>query len=481
MKLNREYSFYIFTISVLIFLIAPTLLADGMFMDGQQYACVSNNLYHGSGSFWRPFLSHVWFMNGSQAFMEHPPLFYWIESRVFFVFGDSIYSERIFSLLMLVCNAFMIHKIWQLIFIEKEYFKKHSWLPVFLWIVTPICFWTFQNNMIEMLVSLFALLSVYFAYKALLYKRLFFLNITIAGICMFLGFLTKGFVALFPLGIYFIYFLFNKNSFSFKQFLINTTLLVFIPSAIFFGLIFFNDNAKESLFFYLSERLVSRIQTTSTTDYRIWILLDLLSELIPVFVITLILWLLTFKKNTKNNSFNSVFIFFLVLGVFGSLPLMLTMVQKKFYFMPSISFFALAFSVLIVTRLDLLITRYLKNEFRVRVFTLFTTILLVCSVIFSVSRIGKYSRDELVIKDTKIIGNYLPEESIISTDKETYYSWSFHFYLLRRYRINIDPNIYRSKYFVTSKKVNDYFKMTYSKIDLPTKQYHLYVLKSLSN
>lgn len=454
-----------------------------MFMDGLQYACVSKNLYSGIGSFWHPVLSQTWYMSGSSNFMEHPPLFYWTESRVFFVFGDSEYSERIFSMILLFLNAFAIHKIWGLVYGSNKETVQKSWLPILMWIITPICFWTFQNNMIEMLVSLFCLLSVYFGYKGLVNESNKLVNLAIAGLCIFLGFLTKGFPALFPvvIGVSFAISSFREKELRKKALLLGLGLFL-ITLLFFVCLILVNDDAKQSLHFYISQRVLSRVETTPTVDYRATLLYDLFSELIPVFIISVLVYV--FGKNSTPNSKlnNKNFLFFLLLGLAGSLPFMLTLVQKKFYFMPSIAFFALAFSCLSVNRIRALSSFLFKNDRRIVSFTVFACVLFLFSVVLSLSSIGKYSRDKEVIEDTNIIGSYLKENTVISTDKPTYYSWSFHFYLLRKFNISLDPNENRSKYFVTNrKKVNDYFKIRYSEIKLPTKEYHLYISTLLDN
>jgi hypothetical protein len=41
-------------------LVVPKTLMNGMFMDGQQYACVAQNMAEGKGTFWHPYLSETW-------------------------------------------------------------------------------------------------------------------------------------------------------------------------------------------------------------------------------------------------------------------------------------------------------------------------------------------------------------------------------------------------------------------------------------
>ena len=97
---------WVFTIATGIMLICPGLVQDGMFMDGQQYACVAKQLADGNGAFWFPHLSATWSKAGSSFFMEHPPLVYGIQSFYFYVFGSSLYTERIYDFSILILNFY---------------------------------------------------------------------------------------------------------------------------------------------------------------------------------------------------------------------------------------------------------------------------------------------------------------------------------------------------------------------------------------
>jgi len=44
---NFHFPFWVFTISVFIIAILPSLIQDGMFIDGIQYAAISKNLANG--------------------------------------------------------------------------------------------------------------------------------------------------------------------------------------------------------------------------------------------------------------------------------------------------------------------------------------------------------------------------------------------------------------------------------------------------
>jgi 4-amino-4-deoxy-L-arabinose transferase-like glycosyltransferase len=208
-QFDKHTYLLILIIAIGTLIIVPGLLMEGMFMDGQQYACVAKNYAAGKGTFWFPFLSITWCMAPMHRFMEHPPLFYFLESFAFKLFGDSTFAERIFSLLMMVFNGLLIRAIWNLV-TNKEV-AKYTWLPLFFFFGIPIVAWVFQNNMIEQTLSVFTLLSVYFVLIAFKKRARSWLFFACSGAFVFLATFTKGVPGLFPIVAPLIYYFVFKN------------------------------------------------------------------------------------------------------------------------------------------------------------------------------------------------------------------------------------------------------------------------------
>jgi hypothetical protein len=475
---NTKYSpFYIITVSFIIILIAPFLLQDGMFMDGEQYACVAKNLANGKGSFWFPIVNDTWIMQDSPYFLEHPPLFYNLESLVFRVFGNSMYSERLFCMLMAFANAFMIHRIWKLITIKNETANQLSWLPILLWIIIPICFWVFQHNMIEMVLSVFTLLSVFFTLKALLKTQQLYINLILSGLFIFAAFLTKGLPGLFPLATIPIFYVITKKI-TLKQTLLYSLIIIAIPIISYFLIISLSPNAKQSLQFYINERLLNRVYTTATTNYRLSILVDLVVELLLPTLLTLAIIAYSRKKTsdvTIQKSDKQYTLLFLSLGLCGSLPLMATMVQKNFYFAASLPFFALALAFIsynyVIQLINLISIQWLK-KIKIIAYTF-----LALSILFSLLQIGKTRRDDEKLNDIKYLGGYLKNENMVGVDNDAYFDWSFQFYMYRKYAINLDPRNRHQTYIITKTDTSQRLLKDYRKIDLPLKQFKLYKQK----
>lgn len=438
-KRYPAFPFYVFLFSVVMFVLVRGLVQQGMFMDGIQYACVSKNLAEGYGSFWFPFLSPFWCQNGAFHFFEHPPLFYWAESCFFHIPGAGAYAEKLFCAVLWLLNAGFIHSLWKLVYVKDYDKKRFGWLPLLLWTITPVCFWCFHNNMIEILVSLFVLSSVYFGLCFLMNEqKKNYHYLVLSAILLYAGFLTKGLVALFPLSMFLVFALTHRKLPLGKAFLY-TGIAVVVFAVLFLSVYLISPSANYMLNFYFKERLLSRIEQTPTTSNRFELLFDLVSQLLPVLMIAAGAFLtqLARKRLPGRNEGRSWFRFFLLMGFCGSLPIMLTMVQKGFYFMPSLGFYALAFSALILgffrsCRLNM-------QQMSYKVFKGLSLLLAVASVVSVIWSAGKFSRDEALLKEVHELGAQMEHERTINVDMDVYCTWNYQFYLQRYHRVYLDP------------------------------------------
>lgn len=430
-------------------LVMSGLLQQGMFMDGIQYACVSKNLAEGYGTFWFPFLSPFWCQNGAFHFFEHPPLFYFLESLFFRIPGAGAYAEKLFCAVMWFLNALFIYKLWKLIHPAGNQRQYDGWLPILLWTITPVCFWCFQNNMIEIVVSFFVLGSVYFGLRFLMSgERKIYSYLLLSAVFLYGSFLTKGLVGLFPLGMFLIYSVTHKDI-SFKKAFGYSILLVLLFSALFFAVYLLNSSANYTLNFYFKERLISRIEQTPTTSNRFELLFDLVSQLLPVLIISFITYgVQRLRKRVPAGNEGSRWLwFFLLMALSGSLPIMLTMVQKGFYFMPSLAFYALAFAIFI---LGFFRTGKINEQSRFyKMFRGLSYVLALASIIFCFYSAGRFSRDEAMLKEVDVLGEMMVKERTINVDMTVYCTWNYQFYLQRYHRIYLDPTPTYRRYLLT--------------------------------
>jgi 4-amino-4-deoxy-L-arabinose transferase-like glycosyltransferase len=477
MKFNQPIGVLkIITFSIILVLILPDLVQHGMFMDGTQYACVSRDLAVGKGSFWFPHLSDSWLKNGSSDFMEHLPLAYFLQSRFFLLFGDSIYAEKIYCFCCLLLSVLFINKIWNLLPFENKTLKRNSWLPLLLWITCASVFWAYQNNLLEITISVFVLASVYFMLKAIYNAKWQFLNIFISGICIFLSSLSKGLPGLFPLaGV--ILFYFTCRNLSIKKTLLYSATLLVVPFLIYFLLYFFNEDAKESIHFYLYDRLFYRVNNDPLVDNRLVILFWLFTDmLLPIILIALLMVLFKFKaiKNTLSTERKKLIAFFLLFGLAGVFPLALTYVQRAVYFIPALPFFAIGLSLCIVNGIEELKKRINIEKHYQKIkhssYVILLGVLISCALL-----IGKTSRDEDMLKDVGKIGSSIPAGSYVDVPENVYELWDFQFYLLRYNNIvlwNI-PNK-NSKYYLTTKPASPENIANYQPVNINLKNYELF-------
>lgn len=430
----------ILVLAIGISIIVPGLLMQGMFMDGQQYACVAKNYANGKGSFWFPFLSQSWCMAPKGAFLEHPPLFYWLESFSFKLFGNSIFSERIFSLFMFVLNGFLIRAIWNIV-TNKE-ISNYAWLPLFFFFGIPIVAWVFQNNIIEETLSVFTLLSIYFVLLAFKKTNQTYLYFISAGISVFLASLTKGLPGLFPIVAPLIYFfVFKKPSLLKAAF--GFLIVAIVPIVFYFLIIKFNSDANESLSYYVKERLLNRIKNSPSTDSRFFILGGLFQELIPILLFSVITWYIGKKKigeDLLKSSSVKWALFFLLIGLSGSLPLMLTLVQNKFYFFPALPFFAISSAFFVLPVIKKLVEVFEYRPIYLKRIKIASYVAIAIALLLCITSIGHYKRDKEFIADAYATINMVGNEKVIRVSGDVYHKWNFQFYVLRFGDISFDPS-----------------------------------------
>ncbi len=468
--------FKILALALFLGLILPVLIQDGFFMDGLLYTCVAKNQGNGIGSFWFPISDATWNVAGKTTFHEHPPLVFGIQSIFFEVLGNSMYVERFYSFLTACITALLIVAIWRLIFIDKRELRKFYWLPVILWIITPVAHWSFQNNMQENTMGIFDLLAVYVILKGFLSNKYTPFYILFAGIFVFLASFSKGVPGLFPVGFVGLYWLVMKKP-SFYKVAIYTIIIVAVPVLIYY-LLLLNPEANEALTFYVKKRLLGRIDNAHTVTSRFHTVVGLFSHLLPNLIIIVILIFTFWKKKIKGIwSEKKQFLLFLLTGLSASLPLMLTMVQKDFYFSHSIPYFALSFGFLLVPGLQDLIFKINIEKSGFKIFKFTATLLLIVSIGLTIFNIGGSSRNKDELHDVHLLGKVIPKNSIISVEKPIGPQYAFRYYFVRYYNISSSVGSLDNEYFLVE-KVNDTGKYNgYNKVDANTKKYNLYKRK----
>ncbi len=469
----KHLPFRILTLAVLIVLIVPLLVQDGMFMDGVLYAAVAKNQAEGFGSFWQPIFADTWNKHGVHTFHEHPPLVFGIQSLFFKIFGASIYVERFYSFLTAIFTAWLIHLNWKTIFQNQKELIKFSWLAILFWSIIPVCFWSFQNNMHENTMGIFTLLSTYFLLK-FYFQKPQNTYLIIAGGFIFLASFSKGVPGFFPLAFPFLIWISHRKN-NFVNVIHHTSLLGF-STFLFYAILMLYDPAKESLSFYFENRLMGRIGSDPTVGNRFYIIGRLFQELLPPFILGgLILLFSKLKSNTTNlktTDFNNALLFFL-LGFAGTLPLLLTMVQKGFYMVHALPYFGMGIAIIIAPSLSVFFNNKSVKEKNNNTFTILSSILLIGVIIFSSLQFGKAKRDEDMLHDVYLLKNILPEKAHITVEKSIHQDWGLKVYLMRNSNFSTSNTI-TYPYFLVEKNKKNFYLEGFEKIDYGLKRYDLF-------
>jgi 4-amino-4-deoxy-L-arabinose transferase-like glycosyltransferase len=444
-----------------------------MFQDGVLYAAIAHNLARGMGSFWYPYLNDTVF----PFFHQQPPLTFGIQSLFFRVLGDSIYVERFYSFLTLLVSAWLVSRLWRCIYAGDSKLKNLSWLPVILWIIIPVCLWSYSNNMEENSMGIFALLSILFTYKGLNGDRRI-LYLILGGINASLAFLCNGFPGLFVIALPFLYRLCIRSfplvkMMKYSFIIIGTIILVY-------ACVLINQDARNSLYAYLHDRVINSILHVSTVDNRFHIIGELFFPqlLPPIFLclafLAIFKWMsvCNSKGLKKDKKLLSLFFF---IGLSASLPLIVTMEQRESYLVTSLPYFAIAFSITIAAGISELIDRIKVESTGFKMFRLLSIAFLFGGILYSLTLVGKIGRDKEQLQDIYTLGKIIPPKTTVRVYTETWQDFGLHNYLARYFNISMtDDTSSKYKYFIVERKLNKIPPSCYSKISLKTANYDLY-------
>ncbi len=467
--------FWWLTAGIMALLTLPKLMQDGMFMDAMLYTSVAHNLSQGFGSFWFPqFGAHN--IADLPSFHEQPPLVFGIESLFFMVFGSSMYVERFYTFLTMLATAGLMLLLWRSIYQNDHSIKKVGWLALILWITIPVCFWTYTNNMNENTMGVFTLLSVLFIYHSFQSKKHQIWLWIFAGVGVFLATMSKGIPGFFPIVTPLLYWTL-QHKITFKKATVITLVISLVPLLIYLILLYFPDS-KESLTNYFIKRALQRIKEVPTVNNRFYIIERLFMELLPQLLFLLLFFALSrWKKWRPAAIYNKgEAFFFIAVGLSASAPLLLTLVQKGFYFVPALPFFGIGFGMLIAPYVTSWISKLAYSKKPLFILSLFSVVFFLTTLTITAFQVGKASRDKVLLHDIYQIGAIVPKYTIVGVTPEIWDNWSLQCYFVRYFNISVEPNR-ESEYKIIYKKDAKYVMSGYKAIPLNTIDYVLFQRK----
>lgn len=440
----RPLHYYIIVFSLFLGICAWNLLPDGMFMDGVYYAAIAKNLANGIGSFWYPHFSDTL----HNPFHEHPPLVFGLQAIFFYIFGNSIYVERFYSLGTFIICGILLVLIWKRLGGEC----KTGWIPLMLWILIPKIWWACSNNILENTMSIFLCVSVLFYLISI--EKYRFPMIALGGISLLLGFLSKGFTALYIFSFPFWFWLFAKKR-SFMQMIADS--IVLAASAIIPLLLLFlvSPDAFDSLSKYFNKQVLTSVMYTERVTTRFYIVYRMFIELLPVLFIAISAVILNFSRKIRNDLIPKDSIVFLLLSLSGVLPIMVTLKQSGFYITTTYPFFAISFGIIVKPVVTDFIKQIEESEKMKRIIEISSYCLLALSIIISLAQVNRSGRDketlEMVYDFTKII----PDNSVINIQDDLWTEFGLHAYFSRHGNISLDKDTKnRHEYYLGKKDSN---------------------------
>lgn len=464
-------AFRFISLSVVLGLTLPVLFRDGMFMDAMLYTSVAHNQAHGIGSFWFPVFSDHG-VAGWTTFHEQPPLVFWIQSLFFRVLGDSMYTERIYTFIVILFSVFLFSRYWRWMYRADEQSKKLDWLPPVFWMIIPVCFWSYSQNQHENTMTLFIIAAVAVLHRGMEERKAEYWMLA-GAVLVFLATMCKGLPGLFPMGVPFFHWLiFRRHSFISMAALSLLSVLALL--SIYAILIGFSEEARVSLRIYFFERALSRIASLPTVDSHFYIVGRLFTELIvPVALAGLLYVLLRRYKTVSGAVNNKLTLFFFLIGFSGSLPLMLTLVQKGFYFVPGLPFFAIGLSCWIAQPLSAALGSLALKKKVVRLLSFGSLLLFFSLPVITATQLGKYSRDQEMLEDVYQAGPLLAKEKVVSMPAALWNEWSLQCYLMRYYFVSSTSGV-SGKYHIRLREDASPAPVGYAETGLDLKRYRLY-------
>lgn len=465
MNTATQRYFWLVTIAVFTLLLVPPLLQDGMFLDGVTYASIARNLAEEQGSAFTLHYTQTLYSN----FYEHPPLQFILQSLLFRALGDTIFAERLYTLITAIFSLWAVVLLWKLFTKNTEYMKL-SWLPVLLWITVPVVFWSYRNNMLENTLTVFTLFSVYFLLRFIQTNNLW--QLFLGCVLILLAFLSKGFVGLFPMAAGGIYYLIFRNS-SLAKTIVTTLIFISLPVVLFFSATLVFPDLPDSFTRYFQIQFLPSVNNKReiTTGNRLWIFGKLFIELLAPAIAAVLVWFFTQKPVIKNPFRKEAFLFFLI-GLSASLPLAITLKQRSYYLVPSVPFYILSISFFISPYIFSLLEKVTVIVQKTLKYTGF--LIVMATIVIGLFSFGRFSRDELLLKDIYQMKEHISKGEIISTENLCT-NWIVVAYMCRVNYYSLDCETEHS-YFIALKNdiVPERINTQYEKSDLSLTYFQLY-------
>ncbi len=445
---NIHTVFWLLFILLFQVLVLYFLVQRGMFADGALYTAMAENLAEGVGTFWCPKPYELI----SGCFYAHTPLTFGLQSIFFQVFGEHYLVERSYILVMAILTLTLVAKLWKEV-VPLTY-RAYNWVLLILLMTMPIFFWTFRHNMIENTLLPFVLASVWLLWKGYKrqkkIKRWFYYSLGVIGILG--GFWTKEFVSLFPLATLFCIWLAFRSRSGWKMLKESLWLVVGLSGLTALVLWGIPGGYENLMGNFNNKALIFSNDYSRKVNFRGFIIWAGVMEILPALVLGGIVigvsWIRQHRKVVMAHQ-KSVSLAFLLIGLAGSLPLMISPLQSRRYLLGALPFFALAIANLIVPFLHPMIE---QGKWRVAVIKKINIGLIIACIAgggIVLSKVGDFSRNKKLLQDVDLIGHHLQSPVMIGSSYHLGNNYALKSYLARYHDITVSNDGEHLPYFLS--------------------------------
>ena len=442
-----------------LFILHP-LLQKGMFLDGITYAAISKNLSLHIGNVWDLYYSKTVFPH----FHEHPPLVFWLQSKLFMLLGPEAPAENVYCLIVVFFQLIIMSFFWVK---ELKYPPQTLCILGIFWLAIPLNH-LYTQNILEGTLTLFTTLAGFLLLKKInLYRNAIFC----AG-AIVIGVMCNGPTALFPLAIPML----GKEAVLKKS--ARTCFLITLV-IVFFGILFLLEpRIIDSLKQYLLVQLMPSISGQRSADSGLihhflifklylrgcWI--GCIIACVVFFIAShlekkkvIILWKSALQKTEVH--------LFLLISLISSLPVGLSPRLNFNYIMQSGPWMTLCLSCLCLEPI-LSIARYAQGH--LKLLNRITMSFALVALVYCLLSVGGYRRDSAMMEDINVLNNHLPQNEIIATTPEVFFHYYEVAYFARYTTLSLTAE-HDGAYFLTLK--GKPLPSNYQQINLPLKYFVL--------
>ena len=421
-----------------------------MFLDGVTYAAIARNLAEGRGRFWTPFYTATIY----PAFHEHPPLAFWLQSLFFRLFGDHAFVERLYCAAAACAIAALIARTWRAL-CPREL----DWLPVAFWILVPVVSWTIVGNLLETTMTVFvaaAVASLFVpaadenakktktakaaeekltsrASRPLRSDASHLAAGVISGLCVVAAVLSKGPVGLFPLAAPLFLPLLPERRRHVPWLIAGQWTAVILCAAA----LFLAPGPRGSLTAYVNEQVMASLAGRRETSGSSFTIVGALLEgvLLPLAIAAGAIKLGASRGASVGPRNRRIVSVFALIGLAGTLPMLISPKQTGHYLMPAVPFYAMAAAVIAAPAVSPLVARAAAADLSAAL--RITAAVMVAGAVAAIW-LPALERDPSRLADLDRLALAAPRGATVGICPNVNGDWGLHAWMQRRFEISLD-------------------------------------------